>query len=80
MQDHHSRIHHDGVHTDHGEGDTPSLSLIFSSDLKSSLDPPKGYGETFADFIARTQDRNDVRPDGSTVMIDPSGKSVARGY
>ena len=56
---------------------TRHLSLMFSSDLKSSRDPQKGYGATFAEFIARTQDRNDARPDGSTVMIDPSGKSVA---
>ena len=56
---------------------TRRLSLMFSSDLKSSRDPQKGYGTTFAKFIARTQDRRDVRPDGSTVMIDSSGKSVA---
>ena len=50
---------------------------MFSSDLKSSRDPQKGYGATFAEFIAQTQDQRHVRPDGSTVMIDPSGKSVA---
>ena len=28
-------------------------------------------------FIAQSQNANDVRPDGATVVIDPSGKSVA---
>ena len=56
---------------------TRRLSLMFSSDLKPSRDSQKGYGATFADFIARSQDINDVRPDGTTVVIDSSGKSVA---
>ena len=56
---------------------THHLSVVFSSDFKSSCDPQKGYGATFADFIARSQDINDVRPDGTTVVIDSSGKSVA---
>ena len=52
---------------------TRCLSVMFSSDFKSSCDPPKGYGATFSGFIARSRDRNDVRPDGATVVIDSSG-------
>ena len=50
---------------------------MISSDFKSSPDPQKGYRATFADFIARSRDRNDVRPDGASVVIDPTEKSVA---
>ena len=64
MQDHRSRIHHDRVRADHGEGNTSSLCYI-------------GYGATFVDFIAQSRDRNDVRPDGASVVIDPSAKSIA---
>ena len=53
------------------------LSLMLSSDLKFSRDPQKGYRATFANFIARSQDRNDVRPDGDTVVINSPGKPVA---
>ena len=55
---------------------TRCLSVMFSSDFKSSRDPQQGYYATFADFVARSRDSNDVRPDGATVVIGPSGKSV----
>ena len=56
---------------------TRRLSVMISSDLKSSRDPKKGYGATFADFTARSRDTSDMRPDGASAVIDPSGKSVA---
>ena len=53
------------------------LSVMFSSDLKPSRNPQKGYGATFADFIAQSRDTSDMRPDGASVVIDPSEKAVA---
>ena len=34
---------------------TRRLSVMFSSDFKSSRDPAKGYGVTFVNFIARVE-------------------------
>ena len=59
---------------------THCLSLMLSSDLKSSCGPQKDYRVTFANFIAQSQDINDVRPDGATVVIDLPGKSVAEKW
>ena len=56
---------------------TRRLSLILSGGFKPSRDPQKGYGATFAEYVALCRDKNDVGSDGATVVIDPSGKHIA---
>ena len=54
------------------------LSLMFGSGFKPSRDPQKGYGSTFADFMALSRDTDQVGADGASVVIDPLGEPVAK--